>query len=186
MSGNDMSYYERIFLRALISARVDFGQKNEQQRSLVERNKERLQVAQIATKEYLGSDLKEYLQRFEVLETQRQGLDFEIDDLIKEADFEKWYNEVPTEGVQLNDLPKESKIAKLIEKIMERQREISQQQKEIESMMKLTGPEIREKFSQISGKLDLNELLDGGADSVAAVLDQKNALNKDRQRARAE
>ena len=42
MSGNDMSYYERIFLRALISARVDFGQKNEQQRSLVERNKERL------------------------------------------------------------------------------------------------------------------------------------------------
>lgn len=69
MTGNDLSYYERIFMRALISARVDYNFKHDAQRSLVERNKERYQVMQMATKEYIEPELGQYLDRFEVLET---------------------------------------------------------------------------------------------------------------------
>lgn len=58
LTGNDLSYYERVFMRSLISARVQFQFKSEEQRQEIKLNKERAQIMHLAGgKEHLYSQL---------------------------------------------------------------------------------------------------------------------------------
>ena len=44
MTGNELPYYERVFMRSLIAARVTFAAQNDSQRQEVRLNRERYQV----------------------------------------------------------------------------------------------------------------------------------------------
>ena len=48
----------------------------------------------MATGDHIQDELKHYLETFDQLDKERRGLDFEIEDLIKEMDLEKYYNSV--------------------------------------------------------------------------------------------
>ena len=49
----------------------------------------------MAMGEHIQEDIKHYLNSFNQLEEQRQGLDFEIEDLVKELVLEKYFNIMP-------------------------------------------------------------------------------------------
>lgn len=46
---------------------------------------------QLAKQEHYLPEIKDYLETFDKLDDQRQGLDFEIEDLLKEVDAEKYF-----------------------------------------------------------------------------------------------
>ena len=48
---------------------------------------------QLANNQHFMSEISEYLQIFNKLERERQGLDFEIEDLLKELNLEKHFEE---------------------------------------------------------------------------------------------
>jgi len=85
------------------------------------------------------------LETFDQLEKERRGLDFEIEDLIKEMDMEKYYNNVQN-ALKLEDINPDSKLGKLIRKMRERAEEINKQQEAVQTMMKVTGPSIKERI----------------------------------------
>ena len=64
-------------------------------------------------------DIKHYLSVFDNLEDQRQGLDFELEDLVKEMDMEKHFALIP-ENIKLEDIAPTSKIGRLIDKMIAR------------------------------------------------------------------
>ena len=63
---------------------------------------------------------------FNELEEQRDGLDFEIQDLLEELDVTTTFEEIK-EGTKIEELPENSKVATLIKKIVDRQQEIEAQ-----------------------------------------------------------
>ena len=80
----------------------------------------------MASGEPQEKDMLEYVERFNELEEQRDGIDFEIQDLLEELDTQKSF-EIIKEETKLEELPESSKVAKLIKKIVERQQEIEAQ-----------------------------------------------------------
>jgi len=70
----------------------------------------------MAMGEHIQEDIKHYLNSFNELEEHRQGLDFEIEDLVKEMDMEKYFAKIP-ENIKLEDVKPDSKVGKLINKI---------------------------------------------------------------------
>lgn len=85
---------------------------------------------QLAKHEHYADEIKDYLETFDKLEEARQGLDFEIEDLLKELNLDKLYQE--NEGIQsLEDLPKDSKLSVLISKMMERNTDLTEQQSQV-------------------------------------------------------
>lgn len=78
ISGQTLPYYERIFLRSVIAARVGYKFRNLTSKKSLQGIKERNQVLQMASGEPQASDMLEYVDMFQKLEEQREGLDFEI------------------------------------------------------------------------------------------------------------
>ncbi len=172
ITANDLPYYERVFMRSLIAARVQFAFKGESQKPEIKLNKERNQIMTMATGDHIQAELKHYLETFDQLEKERRGLDFEIEDLIREMDLEKYYNNVQN-ALKLEDINPDSKLGKLIRKIRERAEEINKQQEAVQTMMKVTGPSIKERIEQLSGlknNSDLNKQL--GSPKAASNPDQ--------------
>ena len=91
LTANDLPYYERIFVRSIIAARVQFAFKNDSTRPEIKYNKERNQVMEMATGNHFEPEIRHYLETFHRLDQERKGLDFEIEDLLKEMDLEKYY-----------------------------------------------------------------------------------------------
>ena len=77
----------------------------------------------MATGEAQEQDLLEYVDLFNELEEQRDGLDFQIQDLLRELDTQKTFEEIE-KGTKLEELPEDSKVTALVSKIVERQQEI--------------------------------------------------------------
>ncbi len=71
----------------------------------------------MATGEHIQQDIRDYLNNFNTLDDLRQGLDFEIDDMVKELDMEKYFAKLP-EKVELDAVQPDSKLGKLINKII--------------------------------------------------------------------
>jgi hypothetical protein len=145
LTANDLPYYERVFIRSIIAAKVQFAFKNETLNSEIKFNKERNQIMAMAAGDHIQAEIKHYLETFHKLDQERKGLDFEIEDLLKEMDIEKFYAKIgETTGIE--DIDGNTKLGKLIRKIRERQHEINKQQEAVQNMMKITGPSIREKM----------------------------------------
>ena len=123
LTASGVSYYERIFLRAVIAARVSFGFKNLTARKEVKSNKERNQLLQIASGECQEPAMQVYVDRLRDLDEKREGLDFEIQDMLLELDTQATFADI-TQDAKLTDLPKDSKVGTLVGKLVERQKEI--------------------------------------------------------------
>ena len=119
---------------------------------------------EMASGDHFEPDIKHYLDVFHRLDQERKGLDFEIEDLLKELDLEKQYAQVQTLE-SLDQIDENTKLGKLVRKMRERQQEIAKQQEAVQIMMKQTGPSIKQKIETLSGLKqsdDLNKNTVGG------------------------
>ena len=71
--------------------------------------------------------------------------------MLKDPEIEKAYQNLD-DGTKLDDLPPDSKLALLINKIMSRQREMNAQHDELRNAMKLTGPQVKAKLALMGPK----------------------------------
>ena len=77
------------------------------------------------------TEMQVYVDLFRKLDEKRQGLDFEIHDILAELDTVASFDEV--ENKKVEEIPKESKLGQLIDKLVSRQKEIEFQQQKIKS-----------------------------------------------------
>jgi hypothetical protein len=104
LTANELPYYERIFLRSTIAARVGFEFRNFATKKEVKSNKERNQVLQMASGEVYDDKMRVYTQNLRELDLKREGLDFEIADMIMEMDTVASFQDLP-ENAKLEDIP---------------------------------------------------------------------------------
>jgi len=119
LTGNQLPYYDRIFMRSLMAARVGYNFKNDGQNPKIKNNKEFTQIMTLAKGNAYGQNIKDYVKHFNDLEVEREGLDFEIQDIIKEIDAEEEYKDLPT-NFDLKDVKETSKLGRLIVKMKDR------------------------------------------------------------------
>jgi len=67
-----------------------------------------------------NNKLKEYIAAYNDLDEERKGLDFEMEDLLKEIDTEKEFKHMGVNFANMTDVPKQSKLSQLMDKIKER------------------------------------------------------------------
>ena len=58
---------------------------------------------------------------------------------------ERQYSKIREEA-KLDDLPEDSPLAELINKMVERTHDIDKQQEQVKDMIRMTGPEIKERL----------------------------------------
>ena len=68
LSGGGFSYYERVFLRAMVAARVAFSFRNLAGRKDIKSNKERNQLLQMASGECQENQMQAYVNRLRELD----------------------------------------------------------------------------------------------------------------------
>ena len=78
LTAQKLPYYERIFLRACIAARVGFQFRTSTQKKGINSNKEKNQILQISSGEVQEKAMRIYTHTLKDLDEKRQGLDIEI------------------------------------------------------------------------------------------------------------
>ena len=124
---------------------------------------------EMASGNHFEPEIKHYLETFHRLDQERKGLDFEIEDLLKEMDLEKYYAKVQTLD-SVDQIDENTKLGKLVRKMRARQQEIAKQQEAVQIMMKQTGPSIKQKIDTLSGLKQSDDLnkspVSGNADQA--------------------
>ena len=105
-----LPYYERIFLRAVINARVAYQYKNVAMKKEIRTNMEKNQILQMASGEVQEDGMLKYVDNLRDLDEKREGLDLEIQELLAEVDTEATYEKLDPEKATAADLGDESKI----------------------------------------------------------------------------
>ena len=126
LASSTLPYYERIFLRAIISARVNHRFRPRGNKRAICNNMEKNLLLEMAPGNLQDKSMMEYVKVFKELDERRQGLDFEIQDLLKEVDTQASYADHDPETTNLESFAPDSKIALLISKIIERKKEIEE------------------------------------------------------------
>jgi len=73
-----LPYYERIFLRAAIAARVGFQYRKSTQKKAIASNKEKNQILTMVGGEVQEFAMVEYTNKMKELDDKRKGMDIEI------------------------------------------------------------------------------------------------------------
>ena len=91
LSSNGLEYYDRVFLRTLINAKINYQFKNlaREQINGVRASREAVQVDQLDDGEPYNEELKRFIKTFDFIEKQRVNLDEQISNVLKEADINK-------------------------------------------------------------------------------------------------
>ena len=116
LSGNTLSYYDRIFLRSLIAARVGFRFKSDAEKDKIKNNKEFTNIMHLASHNNYSDQIKDYINVFNDLDQEREGMDFEIQELLDDLDTKKEFNKLDR-GMDPKKLPEGSKLKVLIDKM---------------------------------------------------------------------
>ena len=98
-----------------------------------------------------------YTDNLRDLDIKRNGLDFEIQDLLAELDTEATFQNLDPESGVIGDLPETSKIGILVKKLIERQKEIEAQQKVLEEIYKSEQATVAAKVGALEGLLDIGK-----------------------------
>ena len=77
-----------------------------------------------------NQNINEYIDLFNNLDTERETLDFEIQDLLDDMNPEKEYNTID-ENTLASDLPEKSNLGKLFSKMKEREKKFHRQQQAV-------------------------------------------------------
>ena len=135
ITGNNLPYYDRIFLRTLIAAKVAYRFKvDDGEGRRIKNNKEFNTVLQLANQNNYSTQMKDYISTFNSLDDEREGLDFEIEDIMKEMDAEGEYEELVKSGdLTIDSVPKDSKLGQLLHKMKTRETTMQKQMKAIVS-----------------------------------------------------
>ena len=83
LSQNTLPYYDRIFLRTLIAAKVQYKTDGHASKS-IKNNKEYTQVLHLANKNNYSIKCRDYIAQYNSLDLEREGLDFDIRELMDE------------------------------------------------------------------------------------------------------
>jgi hypothetical protein len=87
LSGNNLDYYERIFLRTLVNAKVSYHFRNmAAEQGKIRSQKERNQVMEIGTHDWSNEELIQFVEQWNYIDSQRLGLDEQINTIMKEID----------------------------------------------------------------------------------------------------
>ena len=78
LTANELPYYDRVFLRSLIAARVGYRYKEEPKKLEIENNKEYDTVMHLAGGGNYNPQIQDYIHHYNLLDKAREGLDFEI------------------------------------------------------------------------------------------------------------
>ena len=129
-----MPYYERIFLRSILAARVGFKKNNDAMRKDVATNRERNQLLQMASGDVQEGLVNHYIENLRDLDEKRAILDFQIQDMLHEMDTAATYENINPDD-KLEDLPQEkSQIKQLVDKLVERQKELEAQLEQLKKI----------------------------------------------------
>ena len=80
----------------------------------------------------LSPQTKQYVQIFNQLDLERESLDFEIQEMLEEMDMNDHFRNLEsTNDYTIQDVPKESKLGKLVDKMQERTMKIELQKKAV-------------------------------------------------------
>ena len=125
ISGNNLPYYDRIFMRTLCSAKVDYKFRNHaKDNTTIRNNKEFNQIMHMGGgqgKNY-NTNLQSYIKTYNNLDRERSTLDFDLNEMLYELDTEAAYKDLKYEDqfTSEKNIPKDSKLGKLMGKIKER------------------------------------------------------------------
>lgn len=87
LSANNIDYYERIFLRTLVNAKVAYHFRNmAQEVGSIRSQRERAQILELKNHDFDNNELKEFVDKWNYIDSQRLGLDEEINEIMKEVD----------------------------------------------------------------------------------------------------
>lgn len=87
LSANQLDYYERIFLRTLVNAKVAYHFRNmAQEVGSIRSQRERAQIMELKNHDFDNNELKEFVEKWNYIDNQRLGLDEEINEIMKEVD----------------------------------------------------------------------------------------------------
>ena len=78
LTSDRLPYYERVFLRAVLNARVAFRKKNVATKKDIRNNAEKNQIIQMASGEVQDQGMLKYVDNLRDLDEKRGDLDYEI------------------------------------------------------------------------------------------------------------
>ena len=91
MTASTLPYYERIFLRSVIAARVSYQYRHLVGKKNIKSNREKNILLQFASGEVQEQQMQHYINVFRDLDEKREGLDFEIQDMLTDLDTQGIY-----------------------------------------------------------------------------------------------
>lgn len=94
-----------------------------------------------------------YVDSLRALDERREGLDFEIQDLLAELNTEDYENLDPAEA-QVADLPQDGLLKRLVDKLVERQQELEAQRAELERIYEEEQKNVSYQAQQLQGLQD--------------------------------
>lgn len=87
LTANELPYYDRLFLRSVIAARVNYEYRQQlAKQATVRSNKDRNQVMALDQADLFDPATSGYLKNLRSIDQKREGLDFEIQDILQEMD----------------------------------------------------------------------------------------------------
>ena len=82
MTGNTIAYYDRMFLRSLMAAKVDYRFKSDQNRPELKNNKEFTQVLQMGGSKTYNKKIRDYISMYNDWDVERGELDVDIEEIL--------------------------------------------------------------------------------------------------------
>ena len=98
ITATKLPYYERIFLRAVINARVAFQAKNNSSKRDIVGNREKNTLLMFAGGEVQERAMHAFVDRFRILDEKCVNMDFEISELLAEIDTEASFRDFDPAG----------------------------------------------------------------------------------------
>jgi hypothetical protein len=91
-----------------------------------------------------------YVTNLKELDCKREGLDFEISDMLQEMDTVASFADIP-ENSKIEDIPINTKIGTLVNKVIERNAEIERTKLAVQEIYSTEGPKIRTALEKLAG-----------------------------------
>jgi hypothetical protein len=186
ISGNDLPYYDRIFLRALMAARVEWKFKNEGMARGIKSNKEYMQLATLAGGQPYCGEVQAYIDHYNNFEQEKAELEFDIEAVLAEMNAEEYFARFQEHGFALADIPEDTKLGQLLGKMRDRHAILLRQQGAVRAALEYKAPPedgAEDKDVLRAMKEDAQEKADA---ATGTAFEQAQQMKVDRDRLKAE
>lgn len=123
LTGNNLDYYERIFMRTLVNAKVSYHFRNKaDQLNNARTQRERNQILELGSHDFDSNELYEFMKQWSYIDKQRLGLDEQINAILKDVDLTMILRQLNF-GIK-KGVERSSILQEIIEKIQTKMAEI--------------------------------------------------------------